>query len=86
VRTMAETFGVSGSELAAMDVLDPQTSPRTYATTDTRQAVPESTFGALLDPTHSAAFWVGVAAVLGLILVTGQVRVEAALGMRGGKK
>jgi hypothetical protein len=83
---MRTAFGVSGQELAVMDAGDPQTPPRTFATSDAVAYGPTEGAGSLLDPHGSALFWVAAAAVLGLILVTGQVRVEAALGMRGGKK
>jgi hypothetical protein len=46
---------------------------------------PENVIRALLDPHGSAIFWVALAAILGLVLVTGQVRVEAALGGRAGR-
>lgn len=84
MQTSAEIFGTGGYELAALDAADPQTPPRTIATTDARQAVPEG-IGALLDPKHSAIFWIGAAAILGLVIVTGQFRVEAALGGRAGR-
>ena len=40
----------------------------------------------LLDPRGSAIFWVVVAAVLGLAMVSGQLKVSAALNGRGGKR
>lgn len=40
----------------------------------------------LLNPRGSAIFWVVVAAVLGLAMVSGQLKVSAALNGRGGKR
>lgn len=41
--------------------------------------------GALLDPRGSAVFWLAVAAILGLAMVSGQIKVSAALKTRAGK-
>lgn len=84
MRSLEDVFGTSGQQLAQIDAIDPQTPARTIATTDYLNE-PAQGASALLDPKGSAIFWVAAAAVLGLILVTGQVRIEAALGMRGGK-
>ena len=86
MRTAAETFGVSGSALAETQLLDPQVSPYPIATTRVQNEPPSNPFRALLDPTHSAIFWIGLAALLGLIMVTGQFRIQAALGGRAGKR
>lgn len=83
MRTAAETFGISGPQLAQLDTADPATGPRTIATTDYRTPPPAGA-RSLIDP-NGAMFWIAAAAVLGLILVTGQLHVEAALGLRGGK-
>jgi hypothetical protein len=86
VHTLADVFGPTGAELAASDMADPQTSPRTFATTPVRREPPANPVRALVNPSHSAIFWIGLAAVLGLVLVSGQVKVEAALGGRAGRK
>ena len=41
--------------------------------------------GALTDPRGSAIFWIVLAAGLGLAMVTGQLKVSAALKTRAGK-
>lgn len=40
----------------------------------------------LLDPKGSAIFWVAVFAALGLAMVSGQLKVSAALNARGGRR
>jgi hypothetical protein len=89
VKTLADEFGLSGSDLADQAVADPgymgPGNAGPIATTRVRNAPPDNAIRALLDPSHSAIFWIGVAAILGLVLVTGQVRVEAALGGRAGR-
>lgn len=40
----------------------------------------------LVDPKGSAIFWVAVAAVLGLAMVSGQLKISAAVKARGGKR
>lgn len=85
--TAADLFGVSSRDQAALDMLDPGTSAhRTFASTEARNEPPRDPVRALLDPQGSAIFWIGLAALLGLVLVSGQVRVEAALGSRVGRK
>lgn len=86
MHTLADVFGPTGAELAASDVADPQVGARTFATTGVRREPPESATRALLNPSHSAIFWIGLAAVLGLVIVSGQVKVEAALGGSAGRK
>lgn len=86
---MMGTFGISGRELAQMDAADPQTPMhRGWATTDADdyEETPSSPVRALLDPRGSAIFWVALAALLGLVLLTGQVKLEAAVGGRAGKR
>jgi len=81
--TAAELFGTSSAQLAAIDERDPGTpTHRTMASTEHRNEPPRNALRALLDPHGSAIFWVALASVLGLALVTGQVHVEAALGAR----
>jgi hypothetical protein len=84
-RTVEDTFGVSSALLAETDIANPSTPTPTVATTRQRNAPPENPLRALVDPHGSAIFWIALAAILGLILVTGQVRVEAALGGRAGR-
>lgn len=86
MRTAAETFGVSGAALASDSVVDPQANASPIATTRVQNEVPASAAKALLDPSGSAIFWIALAAILGLILVTGQVRLDAKLGGRAGRK
>ncbi len=82
----SEIFGPSSEDLARADAIDPQTPySRTIATTGVRDQPPSNPIMALLDPKGSAIFWIALAAVLGLIIVTGQVKIEAALGGRAGK-
>jgi hypothetical protein len=85
VRTAAETFGTSGAELAQEQLVDPQANPSPIATTRVRNAPSTSAVKALLDPHGSAIFWIALAALLGLMMVTGQIKVQAALGGRAGK-
>lgn len=46
---------------------------------------PENAARALIDPKGSAIFWVAAFAVLGLAMVSGQLKVSAAVKARGGK-
>lgn len=85
MRTAEETFGISGFGLATEQIVDPQSNPSPVATTRAQNEPPASSIKALLDPSHSAIFWIGLAAILGLVMVTGQFRVQAALGGRAGK-
>jgi hypothetical protein len=86
VRTAQETFGISGAALAGEISADPQVAAQPYATTRFQNEPPLNPLRALTDPTHSAIFWIGLAALLGLVLVTGQFRVQAALGGRAGRR
>lgn len=86
MKTAAETFGTSGFALAEEGIRDPQTPNPTYATTRAQNEPPDNPFAALVDPSHSAIFWIGLAALLGLVMVTGQFRIQAALGGRAGRK
>lgn len=58
-------------------------TPATPATSTLQP--PDSAARALIDPRGSAIFWVAVAAVLGLAMVSGQLKVSAAVKARGGK-
>jgi hypothetical protein len=55
------------------------------ATTDATNSPPTNPFRALLDPKGSALFWIALASILGLLLVTGQLKVQAALSAQKGK-
>jgi hypothetical protein len=88
-QTIGEIFGIESDDMAWADHADPQTpGVRTYTTAVNSPGnhTPESVMHALTDPKGSAIFWVGLAALLGLILVTGQVRFEtgAKVGVGGG--
>ena len=86
MRTAEETFGIGGSALAAEQIVDPQSNPSPVATTRVQNQPPSNPLRALIDPSHSAIFWIGLAALLGLVMVTGQFRIQAALGGRAGRR
>ncbi|HEY8775799.1 MAG TPA: hypothetical protein VIM33_04875 [Gaiellaceae bacterium] len=84
-----DIFGVTSDQLAQADARDPTTPLRTYSTAQDSpgaQNVPSNAFAAMLDPRGSAIFWIALFAILGLILVTGQIKVEGAVGSRVGRK
>jgi len=71
--------------LAAMSLLDPSTpAAPAYASTEAT-LLPSEGFHGLLDPKGSPLFWIGLAAILGLVIVSGQLKVSAALRARGGR-
>ncbi len=84
MHTAEDIFGPLGNpdRMAAANLLDPQTPAAPAMATTEATLQPSPSFRSLVDP-HAAVFWVGLAAVLGLVLVTGHIKVEAAL--RGGK-
>lgn len=89
MQTISQTFGLSGDELALADHYDPQTpQTRTVSTApgSVTTAAAISATRSLIDPHGSAMFWIAAAAVLGLVLVTGQIRVQAALATRAGRR
>jgi hypothetical protein len=86
VQTAEETFGISGASLAAEQIVDPSANPSPMTTTRVQNTVPDNPLKALTDPHGSAIFWLGLAALLGLVLVTGQFKVQAAVGGRAGRK
>lgn len=86
MRTVSETFGVSGPDLAAAAQADSNSMPSPVATTRSQNQPPSNPLKALIDPTGSAIFWIAAAALLGLILVTGELRLDAKLGGRAGRK
>ena len=75
-------FGDSDA-MAHARLVNPTTSAAPAIASTEATLRPSSGARALLDPKGSALFWVGLAAVLGLSLVTGQLKVSAAL--RGGR-
>lgn len=78
------TFGFEGA--AAGGNLGTATTPATPATAKLAPAsAGGNPFAALIDPRGSAVFWIALAAVLGLAMVSGQLKVSAALKARGGK-
>jgi hypothetical protein len=81
MHSLEDVFGVSPDEIHASD--DVSVIP--YATTSAQDEPPHQAHLALLDPQGSAVFWVALAAVLGLILVTGQLKISAALRTRAGR-
>lgn len=85
MRTAEETFGISGSGLAGEQIMDPSGAPSAMATTRVRNDPPLNPVKALLDPSGSAIFWIGLAAVAGLLLVSGQIHLDAKLGGRAGR-
>lgn len=85
MKTAEETFGVSGRDLAQEMQLDPGVAAQPMATTRQQNEPPMNPLAALVDPSHSAIFWIALAAVLGLVMVTGQFKVQAAVGGRAGR-
>ena len=85
---ISEIFGPDSDTLARADYRDAGTSRVAASAENSPFMEPASVISAsrgLIDPHGSAIFWIGVAAVLGLVLVSGQLRVEAALGGRAGR-
>ena len=86
--TIDDLFGIDSDTLARADAADPTTPLRTYATaenTPTMSPAPNA-LAAMLDPKGSPIFWIALFAILGLVLVTGQIRVEGAIGSRVGRR
>ncbi len=91
MHTIADTFGpdLESDRAARADQLDPQTpATRPYSSAEHAPSMepPFSALHALTDPRNSAIFWVAAAALIGLVLVTGQVRFEAAAASRLGRR
>lgn len=87
MQTAADKFGPLGDPdlMASMNLLDPGTpAAPAHASTEATLLPAEGVMG-LLDPKGSPMFWIALAAVLGLVLVTGQLKVSAALRARGGR-
>jgi hypothetical protein len=88
VYSISEIFGISSDDMARSDAHDPTTPYRTYSTAENSPGAlnpPDNPLAALLDPKGSPIFWIALFSILGLVLVTGQIRVEGALGSRVGK-
>lgn len=87
MHTMEELFGTSSADVARDTIGDPMVfgvgNAGPVATTDVRDEPPMSALRALTDPHGSAIFWLAAAALLGLVMVTGQFRIQAALGAGG---
>jgi hypothetical protein len=89
VHYLSEIFGPDSDELARADAADPQTPAIRTVTTAVNSPgneTPHSALSAITDPKTSAIFWIALAGVLGLVLVTGQVRFEAAAASRVGRR
>lgn len=83
MRTAEETFGISGPDLATEQAADPTLRPSPVTTTRSQAPPPANPLKALLDPTGSAIFWIAIAAVLGLLMVAGQLSIDTKLGLGG---
>jgi hypothetical protein len=88
VYSSAEIFGVSGDQLAYNDAMDPQTpaSRAMVAAPSRHLSPPLNPARALVDPKGSAIVWVGAAALIGLMMVSGRIAIEAAVGGRVGRR
>ena len=88
MQTAEEKFGPLGNpnEMARAHDENPTTSaaPAMATTTQTNRPA-HSAVGALVDPRGSAIFWVTAAAILGLLLVSGELKVSAALRGKAGR-
>lgn len=87
MESITDVFGILAEpeQLARDSMRSEFTSASPAMATTGATAGPAAGARGLLDPRGSALFWVGLAAVLGLILVTGHLKVSAALTGRGGK-
>lgn len=87
MHTAVDLFGplAEPDRLAAASLLDPGTPAAPAHASTEATLLPAEGFRGLLDPKGSPLFWIGLAAVLGLVIVTGQLKVSAALRARGGK-
>jgi hypothetical protein len=88
MQTMEEKFGslADPDVQAQMALASPQTGAApAHATTDATMGPPPNALRALTDWQHSPIFWVAIAAVLGLAMVSGQLAVSARLRARGGR-
>lgn len=86
MHTMEDVFGLEAERMAAAAVANPSVQTPIAATTRAQDVPSANPLRALADPRNSAIFWIGLAALLGLIIVTGQLKVSAAVAARGGKR
>lgn len=88
MQTAEDIFGPFGNPdvMASQSLASPQTGAApAHASTEATLQPAETPLRALLDPKGSAIFWIALAAVLGLVMVTGQLKVSAALKGRTGR-
>lgn len=76
-----DTFGFAGAAAGSTG-----TASTPAGTARAPLAPPANAARALIDPRGSAIFWVAAFAVLGLAMVSGQLKVSAAVNGRAGKK
>lgn len=88
MHTATDIFGPLGDPdyMAAESLASPATpAAPAYASTEATLQPASTPLRALVDPRGSAIFWIALAAVLGLVLVTGQLKVSAALKGKAGR-
>lgn len=85
--TMDATFGLNPNALATQSLAHPDTpAAPAIATTEVTMQPANSAARRILDPKGSAAFWIFLAAILGLVMMSGELKVAGALGGRVGRK
>lgn len=85
--TMESVFGVNPDALALQSLAHPDTpAAPAIATTEVTTQPANSAIRRILDPQGSASFWIFLAAILGLAIVSGELKVAAALGGRLGRR
>lgn len=75
------TFGFEGASAGG----NIATAPAPGAPATSSLQPPPNALKALTDPRGSAIFWIAIAAILGLAMVSGQLAVSAKVKARGGK-
>ena len=87
MRTFEQTFGIDPIQQAMEWNASPLTSatPPIVTVEEATLQPARSPVSALLDPRGSALFWIALASVLGLLLVSGELKVAAAVRGRAGK-
>lgn len=86
MQTIDQLFGLEAEREAAATRANPAVQTPVTATTRAQNVSPSNPLRALADPRNSAIFWIGLAALLGLVIVSGQLKVSAAIAARGGKR
>lgn len=81
--TMESKFGVSPEATAQQAAANSAVQTPVHSSTE-GNLTPSPTRG-IVDP-NSAIFWLAVAAVLGLAIVSGELKLSAALKARGGRR